>query len=90
MTSRHQIFQMLFQALLEMRDRGHETGDKTVFHLADLFHNVVLQMAQADGNGADESYAEILAFIRQRAKDKGCEAWVDARLEELQEKSVAR
>jgi hypothetical protein len=89
MDSRHQVYQLLFEALLEIRDRGLESNDKTVFHLADLFHNAVLQMEQVTENGSAKSYDNLLAFIHERAKEKGCEAWVDARLEELQSKSVA-
>lgn len=39
------VHRLLFHALTEIRDAGHANGDKLVFHLADLFHHAVLQMA---------------------------------------------
>ena len=83
------VHKLLFRALLEIRSQGHDGQNKVVFHLADLFHNAVLQLESVDENGSGDSYADVLTFIRQRAKEKGCEAWVDAKLQELQAKSVA-
>lgn len=41
------VHRLLFRALLEIRSQGHEQNNKLVFHLADLFHNVVLEMENA-------------------------------------------
>jgi hypothetical protein len=75
------LHRLLFQALLEMRAQGHDQGNKVVFHLADLFHNVVLEMEQAaQGDG---SYEEVLHFLEQQAKEKGLTRWLDANLAKL-------
>jgi hypothetical protein len=78
------VHRLLFRALLEMRSQGDEYGDKTVFHLADLFHNVVLELE----NAAEEkcTYEEVLSFLMERAKETGCEKWLDANLAQLNAK----
>jgi len=86
MTAKSTVHQLLFQALLEMRERGHASGDEVVFHLADLFHNAVLQMQEGD---AQSSYGDVLEFIQQRAKEKGCSEWVESQLQRLSTKAVS-
>lgn len=89
MSSRSLIHRLLFQALLEMRQQGHDSGDSAVYHLADLFHNVVLQMDQVESAPESEEYDEILDFIKRRAKEKGCEAWLKQHLEQIDAKAAA-
>jgi hypothetical protein len=76
------VHRLLFRALIEMRAQAHEQNDKLVFHLADLFHNVVLEMKNAAEGKS--SYAEVLHGLEVRAKDKGCEKWVQAALADLE------
>jgi len=77
------VHRLLFQAILEIRDQSYGTGDKVIYHLADLFHKVVLQLeAVAEGN-ADITYDDVLSFIRKRAREKGWEKWIDDRISEL-------
>jgi hypothetical protein len=89
MSSRSTIHRLLFQALLEMRQRGHDSGDNAVYHLADLFHNVALQLDQAESMADSEEYDEILAFLKRRAKEKGCEEWLQQQLEQIELKAAA-
>jgi hypothetical protein len=78
MTALEQVHQLLHLALLEMRVAAQEGGSKKCFHLADLFHNVPLQLQRvAQGEGTCE---EVLAWIRERAREKGCEQWVETAL----------
>jgi hypothetical protein len=75
------VHRLLFRALLEMREQGRLSGDKAVFHLADLFHTVVLEMARAaDGK---ISYQEVLKVLEERAKEKGLARWLEANLAAL-------
>lgn len=77
------VHRLLFQALLEIRNQGYSTGDKAVYHLADLFHNVALQLeAVAEGN-SNITYDDVLTFIRQRAREQGWEKWIDDRVNEI-------
>lgn len=89
MSSRNLVHQLLFEALLEMRQRGHDTGDNVVFHLSDLFHNAVLQLEHVEDGGPDEAYDEILGFLKLRAKEKGCEAWLQQQLDRIELKAAA-
>lgn len=91
MSSRWLVHQLLFRALLDMRERGHASGDKTVFHLADLFHNAVLQMEEAsetDGADMTDDYDQILEFLKTRAKEKGCEDWFEQQLAALETRTA--
>ncbi len=77
------VHRLLFRALLEMRSQGHEQKNKLVFHLADLFHNVVLEM----GNAAEGrcSYEDVLKLLEERAKEKGLDKWFSHNLAELEQ-----
>ena len=89
MSSRSLVHQLLFRALLDMRERGHASGDNAVYHLADLFHNAVLQMEEADeGPESLDDYDQILSFLRTRAKEKGCEEWLDQQLSALEARTA--
>jgi len=88
MTAKSTVHQLLFQALLEIRERGHESGDSVVYHLADLFHNAVLQMENTEESDSATTFEEVLNFIHQRAKEKGCADWVDSQLNRLETKTT--
>jgi len=88
MTAKSTVHQLLFQALLEIRERGHESGDSVVYHLADLFHNAVLQMEQTEEGDTVDTFEEVLNFIHERAKEKGCADWVDGQLNRLATKTT--
>ena len=77
------VHRLLFGALLEIRSEGRETNNKVVFHLADLFHNVVLEMENAaEGRVSSE---EVLKLLEERAKEAGLERWLDEKLKRTQE-----
>ena len=76
------IHRLLFRALIEIRAQGHEQKNKLVFHLADLFHNVVLDMeAAAEGR---LSYDEVLRQLEEKAKEKNCERWLLSALTQIE------
>lgn len=77
------VHRLLFQAILEIRDQSHRSGDKVIYHLADLFHNVALQLEAVAEGRADITYDDVLTFIRERAREKGWEKWIDDRISEL-------
>ena len=80
------VHRLLFRALIEMRAQGDEQKNKLVFHLADLFHNVVLEMENAAEGKT--TYDEVLRFLEERAKEKGCTRWLSATLTELEESKL--
>jgi hypothetical protein len=72
------VHRLLFRALIEIRAQGHEQNNKLVFHLADLFHNAVLDMeAAAEGK---LTYEEVLRQLEEKAKEKNCEKWLHSAL----------
>jgi hypothetical protein len=75
------VHRLLFRALLEIRSQGQEQGNKLVFHLADLFHNVVLEMENAAEGEC--TYEEVLKFLEERAKEKGLDKWLSHNLADL-------
>ena len=68
------VHRLLFRALIEIRAQGHEQKNKLVFHLADLFHNVVLDMeAAAEGRlNYDEVLRQLRRKPRRRTASGGC------------------
>src|SRR6266851_5366450 len=76
------IHRLLFRALIEIRAQGHEQKNKLVFHLADLFHNAVLDMeAAAEGR---LNYEEVLRHLEEKAKEKNCERWLHSALTQIE------
>ena len=82
------VHRLLFRALLEIRAQGHEQKNKLVFHLADLFHNAVLEMeAAAEGRS---TYAEVLRQLEERAAEKNCERWLHSAITQVEADQAAR
>ena len=69
------LHKTLYYALIEMRSCGQESGDKVVIHLADLFHNIVMQMGDVAEGG--RSYSEVLENLKEAADRGGSRAWLD-------------
>jgi hypothetical protein len=81
MSAADTLHRLLFQALLEIRSQGHEARNKAVFRLADLFHNIVLEMQRAAGGEA--SYEDVLSLLQELAAEKGCENWLARQMDQL-------
>ena len=77
------VHRLLFRALIEMREQGHEQKNKVVFHLADLFHNAVLEMMNAAEG--ETTYEDVLRLLDEKAKEKGCERWLSSALAEIED-----
>jgi hypothetical protein len=81
MTAAEVVHRLLFRALLEMRSQGHEQKNQVVFHLADLFHNIVLEMeSAAEGQ---RTYEDVYRCLEEKAKEKGLERWLTTNREAL-------
>lgn len=76
------VHRLLFRALIEIRAQGHEHKNKLVFHLADLFHNVVLDMEAAAENKL--TYNQVLHQLEEKAREKNCDAWLQAALTQVE------
>jgi hypothetical protein len=72
------LHRLLYMALIEIRSEGAGQKNKVVFHLADLLHTLPLDLqAVAEGRG---TYEEVLGRLEERAREKRCERWLEARL----------
>jgi hypothetical protein len=77
------VHRLLFRALLEIRSQGHDEKNKVVFHLADLFHTVVLEMENAAEGRC--TYEDVLKLLEQRAQEKGLDRWLSQSASDLAE-----
>src|SRR5580700_7710888 len=76
------VHRLLFRALIEIRAQGHEQKNKLVFHLADLFHNSILDMeAAAEGT---VTFEDMLRQLEEKAKEKSLEKWFRLSLTEIE------
>jgi hypothetical protein len=75
------LHRLLFRALLEVRSGAREQKDKVAYHLADLFHTVVLEMENAaEGRG---TYEAALKALQERADEKGLSEWLRRNVADL-------
>ena len=79
------LHRLLFRALLEMRSQGQEQKNKAVFHLADLFHNIVLEMENAAEGKC--TYEDVWKALDERAREKGLDRWLAQNLADLERSS---
>jgi hypothetical protein len=82
LTAAEMLHRLLFRALLEIRSQGHEQKNKAVFHLADLFHAIVLEMENAALGAC--SYEDVLKLLEQRTREKGMDRWLTANREAIE------
>lgn len=75
------VHRALFQALIEMRERAGESNDKVVWHLADLFHTIVLDLESA--SLGERSYDDVFQTLTDRVGEKGLGRWWQAKLADL-------
>ena len=75
MTEKEYILELLYRAFLDIRIAAYSQDSQTCFILADVFHNIPLQMKQVD-KGA-ESYANIIRWIQEKCEERKCKSWLD-------------
>jgi Mg/Co/Ni transporter MgtE len=75
------VHRLLFRALIEIRAQGYEQKNKLVFHLADLFHNAVLDMeAAAEGK---MTYEDVFRQLEEKAKEKNSKSWLHSAITQI-------
>jgi len=80
-TTKRMLHWLLHYALIELRAYGHESGDQRVFLLADLVHNVPLQLERVDRN--ETSPDDVMQWLQTRAQRNGIAGWLDLRVEDV-------
>lgn len=73
------LYELLIGVRADMLTRGNPFG----FAVADVFHNIPLQLAERahDHRPADD----VLEWMRQRASRRGIESWLEARINQVRE-----
>jgi hypothetical protein len=71
MTDEERFFAILAKALIEMRARAYERGDKVTFHICDVLHNAPLSIVNNIRNGREHGYSDVLSVIDEKAAQKG-------------------
>lgn len=75
MTEKEYILRLMYCAFLDIRIASYSQDSHTCFILADIFHNVPLQMNRAEKEGA--GYADIVKWIQKRCEERQCTAWLE-------------
>ena len=75
------LLRLAHRALLDLRYEAYEAGNERVYALADLFHNIPLQLESVlQGN---ETYEGVITWLRQKAERRaGDAAWFARALRE--------
>ncbi len=79
--TRRVLHRLLYDALIEIRAKGNASNDKAVFSLADLFHNVPMDLDKLDRG--EVSVEDIMHKLEEHARRRGIEGWLDLRLKEI-------
>jgi len=72
MDSKTLINKLLYSILVEIRTEAYEAKNAKIFHLADISHNIPLQLNNVD---KADNYDDIMEWLTNRAKEKNCEEW---------------
>ena len=75
MTDREYILQLMYRAFLDIRVAAYSRDSHTCFVLSDIFHNIPLQIAQADKGKI--TYTDIVAWVQKKCEEKQYKAWLD-------------
>jgi hypothetical protein len=85
MSDRELLYQILAFAFIDIRTAAYkEKRYKGIFLVADLVHNLPLQLASADSKNGD--FSDILSKLKERAKLKKCDAWLDGLIDDLSDR----
>jgi hypothetical protein len=79
--SKSHLYRLLYLALIDLRYEGHSAENRLVFLLADLFHNLPLQLKRVDRR--DIAPEDILQRLRTRAHGTEMEVWLSVREQEV-------
>lgn len=75
MTDKEFILELMYRAFLDIRIASHSQDSYTCFVLSDVFHNIPLQINQADKGKM--SYTDILTYIQKKCEEKNRKSWLD-------------
>lgn len=74
------LYFILYMAFVELREKSHEEGDVRTYRIADILHNVPLNLR------SDQDPKEIVNDLRNKAIAKGGQKWFDTKMEQFLER----
>lgn len=74
MDTRELLYRILFRGLIEIREEAYTIHNKKIFFVADLLHQLPLDLA--DELPEDMSFDDMLNSLRARAQEKGGDQWL--------------
>ena len=75
------IHELMYLALIDMREESIKFDNKITYHLSDLFHVVPKMLIQVEKGEIE--YKEVLDFIKVKASDKGVDGWLQSNIDEI-------
>lgn len=72
------LYKLLYQTLIEIRERAHEIEDNKIFVLSDMMHNLPLMLMNDQS-----SYEDLFRTIEGKAAGHGAKAWLDNAMRHL-------
>ena len=75
MTDKEYLLKLMYAAFLDIRIASYSQDSRTCFMLSDIFHNIPLQINQADKGMM--SFADIVTWIQERCEERKCKSWLD-------------
>lgn len=75
MADKEFILKLMYVAFIDIRIASQARDSHTCFALADIFHNVPLQMIKADKG--EIKYEDILIWINNKCVEKQCLHWLN-------------
>ena len=76
------LYQLLYQALVEIRQQGREAKNAPIFGLANLLHVVPLELERAAKG--EISYEDVYDSLTIRADELNCRAWIDGEISRME------
>jgi phage terminase large subunit-like protein len=75
MTDEEYILKLMYRAFLEIRADSYEKMNYTCFALADVFHNVPINLLRA--SRGEMSYADVVAQLREKCEARNALGWLE-------------
>ncbi|MGB8347217.1 MAG: hypothetical protein WCD86_20185 [Ktedonobacteraceae bacterium] len=75
MIEKEYLFKLMYAAFLDIRIASYAKDSYTCFVLADVFHNVPLQMNRAETG--EMRYAEIVKLLQEKCEERKASSWLD-------------
>ena len=77
---KEQLYKLIYQVLIEVREEATLINNKKILRLSDLVHNIPLQLLKAE---KEHDYVEIFKKIGDQAESRGMQSWLKNALSQL-------